>query len=243
MVCLTEMSLLFVLFMASSAFAQEIKPLSDADLDAFIKGQIKNPKTNAVEKYACGPSCPDGWVKFNERCFSYFSKSMDWTSAEDHCLSLNAHLVSIHNENENKMVKALIRAYDPKENPTWTGLSDCQKTNSWFWSDGTKFKYSKWNPNEPNHHNGECCGHINWSSASGPQKDWNDIPCGSPYPFVCVKTLMRADLQQDRMTHAVTLSRKQCSTRFRRSLVTLGTAYIERDTAYIERDTAYIEQW
>ena len=40
----------------------------------------------------------------------------------------------------------------------------CFKTNSWFWSDGTKFEYSKWNPNEPNHTGGECCGHINWKS-------------------------------------------------------------------------------
>ncbi|KAI4881622.1 hypothetical protein NFI96_023265, partial [Prochilodus magdalenae] len=111
-----------------------------------------------------GYGCPKGWLRFDGRCFSYFSWQMDWASAEAYCLNLDAHLVSIHNDYENKMVKALIRAHDPTENPTWTGLSNCQKTNSWFWSDGTKFGYSKWNPNEPSHSNNECCGHINWKS-------------------------------------------------------------------------------
>ncbi|KAI4904661.1 hypothetical protein NFI96_024000 [Prochilodus magdalenae] len=112
------------------------------------------------------------------------------SSFQAHCLNLDANLVSIHNEYENKMVKALIHAYDSMENPTWIGLSDCQKTNGWIWSDGTKFGYSKWNPNEPNHYTGECCGQINWKSETTAQKDWNDIPCKNLYPFVCARRLV-----------------------------------------------------
>ncbi|XP_036452876.1 galactose-specific lectin nattectin-like isoform X2 [Colossoma macropomum] len=176
MVGVTEMSLLFVLFMATSASGLVIKPVSE---------QISEPQKRVDAVQPCVPSCPFGWVKFDGRCFNYVSWSVDWASAEAHCLNQGANLVSIHNENEYQTVKALIRAYDPKENPTWLGLNNCQKRDSWFWSDGTKFGYRKWNKEEPNHLNNECCVHMNW----GVQKDWNDIPCNQPYPFVCVKRL------------------------------------------------------
>ncbi|XP_072543843.1 C-type mannose receptor 2-like [Salminus brasiliensis] len=155
----------------------EINPVTD---------QLRNPvKRAAEEKHYCKPSCPYGWVHFDGRCFSYFGNTLDWTTAEAYCINLAANLVSIHSENEYQMVKALIRVYDPAEKPTWIGLSNCQKKNSWVWSDGTRFRYSKWNSKEPNHSGGECCVHINWES----QKNWNDIPCNKVYPFVCVRRL------------------------------------------------------
>ncbi|KAL6491084.1 hypothetical protein MHYP_G00014310 [Metynnis hypsauchen] len=179
----TEMSLLFVLFTASSAFGQTNEPVSVADdFNAFIKEQL-NEVQKPVGIKRSDPRCPFGWVRYEGRCFVYFPQVLDWVSAEAKCLTQGAHLVSIHSEKEYKLVKALIRVYDPKENPTWLGLSDCQKKNRWLWSDGTKFDYSKWNKNEPNHKNGECCVHLNWSN----QKDWNDIPCHFTYPFVCSK--------------------------------------------------------
>ncbi|XP_053537533.1 lactose-binding lectin l-2 [Ictalurus punctatus] len=109
---------------------------------------------------------------------------MDWASAEKHCLDLDAHLVSIHSEKEYQRVKALIRAHDYQENPTWIGLSGCQKTNRFFWSDGTKLTFTKWNPPEPNFLFGECCVHMNY----GYSKNWNDISCRYTYPFVCAKS-------------------------------------------------------
>ncbi|XP_049338801.1 lactose-binding lectin l-2-like [Astyanax mexicanus] len=173
-----------VLFMASSALGVEIKPLSDSSLNQLVHEQIKNPET-ASEKNSCTPNCPYGWVKFDGRCFAYFGSEMDWAGAEAHCINLGGNLVSVHSENEYQMVKALIRTYDPKEKSSWIGLSNCQKKNSWVWSDGSRYGYSKWNPREPNHKLGECCVHINDSS----QKNWNDIPCKNKYPFVCVRRL------------------------------------------------------
>ncbi|KAL7875610.1 hypothetical protein AOLI_G00105730 [Acnodon oligacanthus] len=180
MVHVTRMPLLFVLFMASSAFGQVKKPGSVPDFNAFIKEQLNEvQKPMGVKPFH--PKCPFGWVRYEGRCFIYFPQPLDWASAEAKCLTKGAHLVSIHNDDEYQLLKALIRVYDPKENPTWLGLNDCQKWDSWFWSDGTKYDYSKWNRNEPNHNNGECCVHMNWSD----QKDWNDIPCDLAYPSVC----------------------------------------------------------
>ncbi|XP_017543208.1 ladderlectin-like [Pygocentrus nattereri] len=160
MVRVTQMSLLFVLVMVSSAFE----------------------KTNG-QKNVFRPRCPVGWTKYNEHCIFYVSQALDWAAAEANCLVLGAHLVSIHSESEYRMVKALIHAHDPSDKPTWLGLSNCQKRDSWFWSDGSKFDYSKWNKEEPNHSNGECCVNLNWDN----QKNWNDMPCNAAHPSVCSK--------------------------------------------------------
>ncbi|XP_036453450.1 lactose-binding lectin l-2-like isoform X2 [Colossoma macropomum] len=169
--------LLLVISMTSTALALVVTPAPESMQD-------RHPETEyfSVQNPSCSP-CPSGWVTYARRCFKYFDQGITWVSAETHCLSLGANLVSIHNENENQLVKALIRAYDPKEKPTWIGLSNCHKKNSWIWSDGTRFVYSRWNKKEPNHSYGECCVHMNW----GMEKNWNDIPCNEAHPFVCVK--------------------------------------------------------
>ncbi|XP_062849686.1 lactose-binding lectin l-2-like [Trichomycterus rosablanca] len=139
----------------------------------------------ALDKPTCLSDLHLGWVTYEKRSFKYVAESMNWASAERHCVNLGANLISIHSEDEYQLVKALIRAHDPSENPTWIGLSDCQELYQWVWSDGTKFNYTKWNPNEPNALNKECCVHMNFAK----QKNWNDIPCEIKYPFVCVKKL------------------------------------------------------
>ncbi|XP_049342144.1 lactose-binding lectin l-2-like [Astyanax mexicanus] len=178
MVRVAELSLLFACFGALAS--------SDTDLDTLVQEQIKGqPKKDG----SCTAACPYGWVKFDNRCFTYFASPLDWYSAEIYCVNLGANLASMHNENEYQMVKSLIRAHDPDENPAWIGLSACQKKFGWVWSDGTRFDFTRWNSNEPNYsHNGECCVNINWAY-SVPEKRWNDNPCEETFPFVCVKRL------------------------------------------------------
>ncbi|KAI4879507.1 hypothetical protein NFI96_030058 [Prochilodus magdalenae] len=194
---LTEMSLLCVLLMASSAFGAVVTPASEAEADAhvdadaqvdadvdfsaLVKEQLSEPRKDVQDPMAC----PYGWVMYHRRCYKYFAHHVDWATAEATCMHLGGHLVSIHNAAENHLVKILIRHHDWSQRPTWLGLSDCQRRNTWLWSDGTRYQYSKWNRHEPNHSHGECCVHINWSG----QKDWNDIPCNHRYPFVCTRKL------------------------------------------------------
>ncbi|XP_053347188.1 lactose-binding lectin l-2-like isoform X1 [Clarias gariepinus] len=133
----------------------------------------------------CSTCCPCGWVKYERRCFTYQASKMDWASAEKHCLDLGGHLTSIHSENEYQLIKALIRTHDPEENAAWIGLNGCQKKFNWFWSDGSRLTFTKWNPREPNFVNGECCVHID----RGGLKNWNDISCAHRYSFVCARSI------------------------------------------------------
>ncbi|KAK2860143.1 hypothetical protein Q7C36_004309 [Tachysurus vachellii] len=137
----------------------------------------------ALVKGAISKNCPTGWTSYSGRCYLYNAAKLDWVSAETFCQKFDAHLVSIHSENQYQQIKALIRRHDPTENPTYIGLSDCQKPYQFFWSDGTKLTFTKWNSREPNNNKKECCVHMNWPS----DKNWNDIPCTQRYASVCAK--------------------------------------------------------
>ncbi|XP_058251899.1 lactose-binding lectin l-2-like [Hemibagrus wyckioides] len=177
MACQTKVVMLLIL--ATVALDNVVNTLSAADFDDLVKAAKHQVKSRGYS------SCPFGWVKYGRRCFTYQAHSLDWASAEIHCLNRGGHLVSIHSEDEYQLVKALIRAHDHDENPTWIGLNGCQKTYNFFWSDGTKLTFTKWNPYEPNAISGECCVHINWPGS----KNWNDIPCDRSYPYVCAKKI------------------------------------------------------
>ncbi|XP_072543838.1 lactose-binding lectin l-2-like [Salminus brasiliensis] len=181
MIRLIELPQLFAVSMALTAFG--------TDWDKVVKDSLHGKPSKiehfSVQYSSCSSYCPAGWVTYSRRCFKYVGQEMSWVSAETHCLSLGANLVSIHNDNEYQLVKALIRVNDHMENPTWIGLSDCQQEKTWIWSDGTKLNYTKWNSDEPNFTEKECCVHMNWRD----EKNWNDIPCTLKYPFVCVKKL------------------------------------------------------
>ncbi|KAI4878131.1 hypothetical protein NFI96_011076 [Prochilodus magdalenae] len=178
-------------------FLQSLKKvhLSPRILVNFYRCTIESILTNGISVWpskttplpgqllARNSDCPNGWVLFNGRCFRHFSGSLDWSSAEQYCVVEGGHLVSIHSDSENQLVKALIRSIEGRDAPTWIGLSDCQQRNTWIWTDGSGYVYSKWNNDEPNHSQGECCVHINW----GNEKNWNDDPCRHTYPFVCAK--------------------------------------------------------
>ncbi|KAG9356093.1 hypothetical protein JZ751_000937 [Albula glossodonta] len=130
----------------------------------------------------CQGGCPAGWMNFNDRCFRYVGRKEEWADAEAHCLTLGGNLASVHSEDEFQFLRSLYRAHDPRENPFWIGLTDCQKKGRLMWSDGSKVDFTRWNSHEPNNHGGrENCVHSNWSS----QKGWNDIPCDYKCAFIC----------------------------------------------------------
>ncbi|XP_047656787.1 type-2 ice-structuring protein-like [Tachysurus fulvidraco] len=134
--------------------------------------------------HAFSEKCPFGWSYYSGRCYLYNGDKLGWASAEKFCQDIDAHLVSIHSENEYQQIKALIRSFDPTEALTYIGLSDCQKAFQFFWSDGTKLTFTKWSQGQPdNYENRERCVHIN----AGATKNWNDIPCNNRYASVCAK--------------------------------------------------------
>ncbi|KAI3376045.1 hypothetical protein L3Q82_016574, partial [Scortum barcoo] len=69
---------------------------------------------------------------------------MTWAKAEKNCQSMGGNLASIHNiilEYHEIQRLVMSSSYEYKE--AWIGGSDAQEENTWFWSDGKPFHYSK----------------------------------------------------------------------------------------------------
>ncbi|XP_065326095.1 ladderlectin-like [Pelmatolapia mariae] len=125
--------------------------------------------------------CPHGWNRFKRRCFVYIPRPMNWAQAERNCLSMGAHLASVHSSSEYHHIQKLTGPHGYKE--TWIGGTDASGENVWLWSDGTPFQYAHWCPGEPNNAFKQDCLQINNSSS----KCWDDLECGLHRPSVCAK--------------------------------------------------------
>ena len=52
--------------------------------------------------------CPAGWYPYDGACYGFFNNTFNFQDAEDHCITLGAHLVSIHSEEEKAKAICLI---------------------------------------------------------------------------------------------------------------------------------------
>ncbi|MBN3290152.1 LADD protein, partial [Polypterus senegalus] len=80
-----------------------------------------------------------------------------------HCVSLGGNLASVHSSGDNQFITSLIKRSDSHEPASWLGGSNCVRTSSWLWTDGSQWDFTNWNPGEPNNaHGNEHCLHTNY---------------------------------------------------------------------------------
>ncbi|KAM4564210.1 type-2 ice-structuring protein-like [Fundulus diaphanus] len=130
-------------------------------------------------------SCPVGWSKFNNRCFSFIANPMTWARAQRNCGFMQATLASVHDDQEYYHIQRVIAASAPDSPLTWIGGSDAQEERIWLWSDGRPFHYSNWCPGEPDNLRGQHCIQMNF----GASKCWDDLQCKKLLPSVCAKNV------------------------------------------------------
>ncbi|XP_033181794.1 C-type lectin domain family 4 member M-like isoform X1 [Anabas testudineus] len=125
-------------------------------------------------------TCPTKWNKFGNRCY-FLSPSMgDWSNSKKSCENLDAQLVIISSEEEQKFITSLgVEA--------WIGLTDQNTHPVWKWVDGTVVNTTYWKKDQPdNYMNNEHCAEI---STGGYSSNWNDLPCTDNVKFICEKVL------------------------------------------------------
>ena len=131
-------------------------------------------------KFFAHTTCPSGWTLYSQRCFQFVPLQQTWADAQKHCLTIKGSLASIHNQEEYQFVQGLTTSLLP----TWIGGSDCQQESAWFWIGGPKMEFVGWCSGQPDNTKDQCCLQIN----TGGAKCWDDQPCNTPLPSVCVLT-------------------------------------------------------
>ncbi|CAJ1070748.1 macrophage mannose receptor 1 [Xyrichtys novacula] len=131
-------------------------------------------------------NCPEGWLRFNNKCFMFKGKHLEpksnWSDAQSFCKEQGGTLAVIDNQYENDFVASYLRDL---ELPTWIGLSDLLMENQYAWSDGVSpVLYTNWNEKEPNNAGGaeHCVAMAHHHLVTG---RWNDDACHKNHSFVC----------------------------------------------------------
>ncbi|CAM4513702.1 unnamed protein product [Lepidochelys kempii] len=99
---------------------------------------------------ARAPSCPRGWLHFQDNCYGYFPKEATWRRAEAWCQIYvsGAHLASIHSEEEHNAVAGFVARSqhhdDDDGDNVWIGLSTYGRRRRWSWTDDSEVDFDAW---------------------------------------------------------------------------------------------------
>uniref|UniRef100_A0A3P9HM81 C-type lectin domain-containing protein n=1 Tax=Oryzias latipes TaxID=8090 RepID=A0A3P9HM81_ORYLA len=131
----------------------------------------------------------NGWVPFGSNCYKLNTQTRkSWSAARLDCVQEGGDLVSITSEEENTYV-----AESPTGISLWMGGHDSVTEGGWEWTDGSPFRYIRWNAGNPDDYYGEDCLSILINNGY-----WNDDNCEYDRGYICKRrgekrhfTLMR----------------------------------------------------
>ncbi|VFV38539.1 oxidized low-density lipoprotein [Lynx pardinus] len=78
--------------------------------------------------------CPQDWLWHEANCYVYSSGPFNWEKSQNHCLSLDAHMLKINSTDDLEFIQ---RASAHSSFPFWIGLSLRKPSSSWIWEDGS----------------------------------------------------------------------------------------------------------
>ena len=131
--------------------------------------------------------CKMGWQEWNQACYKLTKDFKPFSNASSICRQSGAELVSIASLQENKFVYNVSEGED-----IFIGLRAAKANDSFVWSDGSTFDYSRWEDGEPN---GDCVVDGCCVILVEPTGRWNDTPCEMWHPFVCKFTSSQPKLR------------------------------------------------
>ncbi|KAM6382923.1 LOW QUALITY PROTEIN: C-type lectin domain family 4 member E-like [Alca torda] len=162
-------------------------------------GQYKILLQNATE-WRCVPNisarkkegwmcCPNGWKRFQEKCYYLSTDKMSWVESVQNCTGMGSHLVVINSAEEEflfNLVKGVFtNAYETKY---YIGLT-AYKNGQWQWVDQTPYKKAAtfWKRGEPNLlFAGKCAAiHVKGKTDSNTYSNWNNILCFTSCYRIC----------------------------------------------------------
>ncbi|KAM4528248.1 uncharacterized protein PAE49_000185 [Odontesthes bonariensis] len=160
-------------------------------------GKLKDDFCTATKEYICKkakgqgppPQPPTSGPGWNDKCGSWMSDPFNdfcylfnpistrtWSEARTDCLNQGGDLVSITDPFEQAFIQGVIQQ-TPTGISLWTGGVNSITEGGWEWSDGSPFRYIRWNTGNPG---GEDCLSILINDGY-----WNDDNCQNKRGYIC----------------------------------------------------------
>ncbi|KAH9498738.1 chromatin-modulating protein mrc1 [Bulinus truncatus] len=121
--------------------------------------------------------CPNGYTRFQNSCYRYYTDLYNWTNAEGYCVSERGHLASLSSVAEQAFVEILTQHVDAIQ--MWVGLMYSLSTQAFSWSDGWPVTFTNWGTGEPDLTGMTAC------VSHTVDGQWQDVPCVMKLPFIC----------------------------------------------------------
>ncbi|XP_042308235.1 macrophage mannose receptor 1-like [Sceloporus undulatus] len=127
---------------------------------------------------SCSPLGRD-WKSFQESYYFFSHSPGSWDVANQSCISMGSHLVTISSAEEKDYVATIM-----KTTSYWIGLTDLELEGTWKWVDGTNVgpENRYWHSTEPNGGKNENCAMVSHGM-------WYDYPCKERHYWVCERKL------------------------------------------------------
>uniref|UniRef100_A0A3B5KQL4 C-type lectin domain-containing protein n=1 Tax=Xiphophorus couchianus TaxID=32473 RepID=A0A3B5KQL4_9TELE len=122
------------------------------------------------------PQCDlaSGWRQHGSNCYKFkFETMKSWSAARHDCVEEGGDLVSISSLEENTFQA-------PTGISLWMGGHDSITEGGWEWTDGSPFRYIRWNAGNPDDYFGEDCLSILINDGY-----WNDDNCQNKRGYIC----------------------------------------------------------
>lgn len=138
---------------------------------------IQPPTSGPGWNVKCGSWMSD---PYNDFCYLFNYLSMrTWAEARADCVNQGGDLISITDPFEQAFVQGVI-AQSPTGISLWMGGHDSVTEGGWEWTDGSPFRYIRWNAGNPDDYYGEDCLSILINTGY-----WNDDNCQNDRGYIC----------------------------------------------------------
>nr|XP_048296046.1 C-type lectin domain family 2 member H-like [Myodes glareolus] len=82
----------------------------------------------------CSATCPTDWIGFGSQCFNFSEHTNNWTSSQNSCMALAAHLALFDSLEELNFLKRYNGDSDH-----WIGLHRESPEHPWMWTNNTEY--------------------------------------------------------------------------------------------------------
>ncbi|PIC38780.1 hypothetical protein B9Z55_010676 [Caenorhabditis nigoni] len=124
------------------------------------------------------------YVQQMNKCLQFYASAVNYATAESVCSTLNGHMVSVHNMNENTYLAQQASQLIYKNGPVWLGAKTMSAIvtdpTSWKWEDGSPFDFQNYKIGQPSSLGTSAC--MQFFTNDG---KWLTATCTDSFPFIC----------------------------------------------------------